>query len=238
MHRLSMLSRVVLPLALAAAVGCDDATLDPAPAPGATIGVAEAPLFLGRVVADADELAPVAQAQVLIELVTDDGAELEPIEVATDDEGYFELDTLPEGVTLVTAHVFVDGEHGGSESIPVQGGVPVVRSMTMIVVTYTVVCIATTWASARKISGTDKLRHCVASCRATRWCGLGAAWTAAVIKEMFDQLCSYGPQWLKDLLRPVSGCGGWDAADMQANGRGIWCAGKWKTCENCCNDYY
>lgn len=232
------LALILLAFPFALTTACDGAPVErSAPDESGAITPRDT-LALGRVVFEGDDLVPAAQVQVLLDLTTSDDQALEPITVTTDADGHFEVPTLPPGVVSMTAHVFVDGEHAGSDTVPVADGAPVRRAIIAIAVTATVVCIATTWASARKISGSDKLRHCVASCRTARWCGVGSAFTAAVLKEIFDSLCKYGPQWLKDLLSPVSGCGGWDNADMAANTRGIWCSGRWKTCENCCNDYY
>ncbi len=222
-----------------AASGCDTGDLPLTPPEGSHEGgsAASEPALLGRVLLDSDELVPVSQAQVIVELTGT--SEHDPIELGSDDEGYFELSSVPTDVTELTAYVFIDGELAGSEVVAVEDGQPVKKIIGVIVVTAWVVCIATTWASARKISGSDKLRHCVASCRATRWCGGPAsAWTAGILKETFDALCSTGPQWLKNILQPASGCSGWDSADLAANNKGIWCAARWKTCENCCNDYY
>jgi len=196
------------------------------------------PKFTGQVVLDSDDFAPVSAAQVIVELTAADGSELESIELATDADGHFALETVPEGVVSITSHVFVGGEFAGSETVAVINGEPVKKAVVVIALTAVTICIATTWASARKIAGSDKMKHCVASCRTARWCGVGSAFSAAILKELLDSLCMHGPQWLKNLLQPVSACGGWDSADMAANNRGISCAGKWRTCENCCDDYY
>lgn len=239
----SKLTSAFTALLLVAMPACDEA-LDQGPvAQSWAVSVTVRPLdpspsLEGQVVLEGEDYAPLSQAQVLVELVAGDDRELSPIELTTDAEGRFQVPELPEGVVSMTTHIFYGGEHAGSETVPVVDGEPTRKAIVVIAITAGVICIATTWASARKISGSDKLRHCVASCRTARYCGVGSAFTAGTLKEMFDSLCQYGPQWLKNLLSPVSGCGGWDSADMAANTRGIACALRWKTCENCCNDYY
>lgn len=241
--------------ALALAVACDHAphdtplALTPSASPASPDqhthviqATREAPPALtGRVLLDEDaDRSPVDNAQILVEVLDANGDELAPITLVTDADGRFTLETIPAGAASITTHVFIDGEHATSETVAVVDGQPVKKAIVAVVLTAATLCIATTWASARKISGSDKLRHCVASCRTARWCGVGSAFTAAILKELLDSLCQYGPQWLKDLLKStsVSACSGWDSADMAANNRGIWCASRWRTCESCCNDYY
>lgn len=237
---MSAVSSFVVASLFSMSPGCDGAAIDSSAGADPSAEVAQGalePALTGRVVLEGDDYAPVAQAQVLFELLDVDGETVQSLETTSDADGIFALDRVPEGVTSVEAHVFIGGEHAGTETIPViKGDQP--KTFVVVALTASVLCIATTWASARKVSGSDKMKHCVASCRTTRWCGLGSAFTAAVLKEIFDSLCATGPQWLKDLLSPVSACGGWDNADMAANGRGIWCAGRWRTCESCCDDSY
>lgn len=87
----------------------------------------------------------------------------------------------------------------------------------------------------------DKYKHCLGSCSASRYCGLegsiasGSIW---IVKESIDWACSYGPGWLKDLLKTVgfSACGGWDWEDIQANSEGAKCSLEtWNSCSACCD---
>jgi hypothetical protein len=247
MTRISPLRSVAL-AALFGLSACDAGPIDPqetAAAPTITEGCAHPevaprePDLLGRVILDSDELVPVSQAQVVVEFEGRNGEELESLVFDSDDEGYFALERVPANAKALTAYVFIDGELAGDETVPVVDGKPVKKILGVVVVTAWTVCIVTTWASARKVAGNDKMKHCTASCRATRWCGgAGSAWTAGVLKEIFDSICSAGPQWLKNLLSPASGCSGWDSADIAADNQGIACAYRWRTCEGCCDDYY
>ena len=227
---------VATPLAFA---HCDHAVEAP---PDEAPTVAHEPLMLGRVVLDSADYQPVANAQLVLDYVDldlpSDEQALPAIELTTDADGLFAIDAIPIEQGEVTVNVFLDGEFADSEIVAIEDGQPVKKIIGFVVTTW-VVCVATAWVSGMKVSGSDKMKHCVASCRSTRWCGGPATgWTAGILKELFDSMCSKGPQWLKDLLKPVSGCSGWDNADLDADGRGIWCAAKWKTCESCCNDYY
>lgn len=237
-----------LPLSLAlalAASACDgpiDTRSEHVQAATAPARADREPAISGHVALDTDEYYPVAGAMIVIE--AEDarapvGSETITLELTADGAGYFELQELPITDGELVFEVFVDGEHGATHRVKVVAGKPTEKLIGIIVVTAWMACVVTTWASGAKVSGSDKMKHCVASCRATRWCG-GAitGWTAAILKELFDSLCKLGPQWVKDLLTPVSGCTGWDDADLEADGRGIACATKWKTCEACCDGYY
>lgn len=247
------LKHLVATFALAAflpvAAGCDDITVaDGGVAVAKKLDAADGThSAVARVVFDnEDVLLPAAGAQVVIEPMDDttdengERRELKPIELNTDDDGYFVVPALPDGIERVMASVFVNGEFVGTQEIEVDRGQPVAKAVVVIAVTAWVVCVATMWASAKKLGDNDKDGHCIASCRTTRWCGgPGTTMTVGVLKETFDSLCAHGPDWLKKLLKPISACGGWDNADMLANVRGIGCAAKvWRSCERCCDDWY
>ncbi len=248
MHRVPSSAFLVAAIAaLFSFAACDDSLVVPPHQPhegartqeaGAKVTPRE-PALLGRVILDEDDLVPVPQAQVVVEFETAEGEELESVVFDSDEEGYFELSEVPSEAKALSVYVFQEGELAGHETVPVVDGKPVKKLLGIVIVTAWTVCIATTWASARKVEGSDKMKHCTASCRATRFCGgPGGAWTAGVLKEVFDSICSAGPQWLKNLLSPASGCSGWDSADLAADNQGIACAFRWRTCEGCCDDYY
>jgi hypothetical protein len=229
---------------LPVATGCDGLPVDDTrPESSSAVEADGQHSAVGRVVFEHETLlVPAAGAQVIIEAISPEGdaRELAPFELATDADGYFVVPALPEGIERVTANVFVDGEFAGTQEIEVEVGQPIAKAVVVIAVTAWMVCVATMWASAKKQGSNDKDGHCIASCRTTRWCGgPGTTMTVGVLKETFDTLCQYGPQWLKDLLRPMSACGGWDNGDMLANTRGIACAAKlWRNCNSCCDDWY
>ena len=94
------------------------------------------------------------------------------------------------------------------------------------------------WAETQNIGGSDKRHHCYASCTATQTCGLIGNAAVSTVKEMLDHVCSWGPQWLKDRLRRVSGCSGWSNADLAADARGVRCALDRNGCNRCCTIAY
>jgi len=208
-----------------------------------------APSLTGRVTIDDEELIAAPWADIMVQPLApgevadappQQGFRHAPIEVQSDEGGFFSVATLPEGASAAELSVFVDGELAHTETIEVVNG-KVERSIAVAVALGAWgLCVGSTWGSVylqyRGDPVTDKFKHCVSSCRTQRFCG--GSLVAGAIKEIIDTLCQSGPQWLKNLLNGISSCGGWDNADMLANVKGLECAYKWKTCASCCDAIY
>ncbi len=229
------------------APACDHAEL---PAPLPEVSVSEvSPVVETSVASSAlrgsiyhETLSPAAGAEVVVTFEGADGAIVREDLVTTNAHGTYEIATLPEGAITMHTYVFVDGALAASRTEPIMTRLPGdgPQMVVGIVLGALALCAAATWASSMDIPGsTDKLRHCVASCRTARWCGLGMGLVAAVLKEILDTACQSGPDWLKKKLHKISQCQGWDAADMAANVAGFGCAPRiWRSCERCCGEKY
>jgi hypothetical protein len=230
-------SRLLLALVVASATAaCDHEVQSPeTPAAGSVLA---APFTIRGTVLD-ERLAVAAQAELVAEFVDAAGSPVGEGFATADARGEFEIDGIPEGAASVEVHVFTDGRHVTSRDLAIFNGQPAQRHLA-IIFAGNPLCAAVTWGTAKAGGGSDKMMHCVASCRTVRWCGAGAGATAANLKERLDEACRNAPQWVKNLLSPVSGCGGWDAADMKANQDGFGCAKGpfWRTCERCCDGIY
>jgi hypothetical protein len=230
------MSARILPLSLAlalAAVACDHVA--EAPPSAASVATVTAPVLSGTLY-DA-HLALVPDAELVAEFVAADGATVIGEAFATSDaQGSFAFESMPADAASVNVHVFAEGRHVATRDVAIAHGQPNQAHLAVIFAS-SPLCPAVTWATAKAGGGSDKMMHCVASCRTVRWCGSGWGTTAANLKERLDEACRTAPQWVKDLLRPVSGCGGWSAEDMKANQDGFGCAKGpwWRTCERCCD---
>jgi len=166
-------------------------------------------------------------------------------EVLTDDDGQFEL-SVPEGQSI-DVHVLADGEpvielhleSGQSADVDVM---PVaMKGGAGAAYLASVVCAGIMWVvDSKETAGQyDLYRHCHASCRATRFCGLAGNVTISILKELLDEACSHGPPWLKKKLQNVSACTGFSGADLAADGFGVGCSVQlWNTCTSCCEAQY
>jgi len=212
--------------------------------------LASAPSMTGRITIASDELIAAPWAEIVVQpRAADEVGDAPPqqgfrhavVEAQADASGYFSVPALAEGVTAADLSVYIDGELAHSETFTLTHG-RVAKSIAVAVALGAWgLCVGSSWGSAfvqLKDNPNDKLKHCVASCRTQRYCG--GSLVAGTLKEILDTVCKQGPQWLKDLLAKtgVSGCGGWDNADMAANAQGLSCAYKWKTCMSCCDGYY
>jgi len=225
------------------AAGCADLGVEEEVTPDRTVESVGAPLE--AFVVDEHGLHPIPSAVVSLEPLAADGTSAgDPIELLTNTHDAFTFPAMSLEVARVVVEVHLEGELAAVEAFDFADGHPVAKS-AIVILTARALCIGMMWASAKGAAGkNDKFGHCVASCRATRWCGgpVGA-WTAGILKETLDQLCSnLSPDhWLRTLLRTskVSACGGWDSQDLLANNRGIACAGRfWQSCDRCCSRHY
>ncbi len=235
-----MSARALLPLLFASSIltACDQLAA-PTEAETLPLETQGAPLVAGTLYSE--RLAPVAGAEVIVAFEGADGAILSEETLTSAADGTWRASTIPEGATLMHTHAFVDGDFMATRSQPVIGGLPRDAHQAIIFGLAGPMCWAVTWATARDITGNDKLKHCIASCRTVRWCGASGATLAAQLKEVLDSACRFGPDWLKAQLSAsgISSCGGWDAADMAANEVGFGCARRLlRSCERCCDDTY
>ncbi len=98
-----------------------------------------------------------------------------------------------------------------------------VGTSTQALAPWEIPCVVNTWVSAAEqySNMSDKMKHCIASCETAKQCGGRPASEVAVLKEAFDLACKVFPAAVKEKLKRVSACGGWDSADMEANADGI-----------------